>query len=61
MNSSSSTLLDSVLKTLLSSLDTLEGLHIGSIEFTVEREKTRVISLLVEILYLPEEKENQIP
>ncbi len=56
MNSSSSTLLASVLKTLLENLDIPEELHIVSIGYTAGREKMFKASLHVEILYLPEEK-----
>ena len=61
MSSSSSTLLDTSLKTLLRDLVILGGVRIGSITFTVKREYELEESLKVEILCLPEEKKNQIP
>jgi hypothetical protein len=60
MNSSSSSLPDIAQKTLWQCMAILEELHIASIEFTVMREKGHVKSLILEILYLPSEKKNQI-
>lgn len=59
MNSSSSTTLDSNPKMLLTNLAIPDQLHIASIEYTVDREKGRVKSLLVEILFLPEDKKKK--
>ena len=53
MSSSFYTRLDILLKKQLASLVTNEGLRIGSIEFTVKREKRLVTGLYVEILFLP--------
>ena len=56
MSSSSFTAQDLNQKMLSIILDTAALLPIASIEYTVDREKGRVKSLLVEILFLPEDK-----
>lgn len=53
MNSSSSTLPDSDLKTLLSNLDILEEQPIAFITYTERRENGQRISLEIVIQYLP--------
>ena len=58
MSSSSSTHVDSDLKTLLSNLDILEERPIAFITYTERRENGRRISLEVVIQYLPREKKN---
>jgi len=58
MNSSSSTLPDSNLKTLLSNLDILVEQRIDFITYTERRERGQLVSLEVNIQYLPEEKKN---
>lgn len=56
MSYSSSTLQDSVLKTLLDNLDILVEARIVSIEYIATRENKQRESLKVNFQYLPEEK-----
>lgn len=60
MNSSFSTLSDSLLETLSAILDTLEQLHTASIDITVMRDNGLPVGLEVTIQYLLAEQKPKI-